>query len=123
MPTYVRYDKDNNITASATWAAPGMVEVDFNVVRGYDGKLYQEGKEPIQPQEEITANLFASLRAERDKRLAETDYLIMADYPISEKTLNKVKAYRQALRNLPSGEGAPWDGGKENTPWPEKPEF
>lgn len=46
MATYVQYNGDNSIAASATWPAPGMVKVDFEVVRGYDGKLYEKGKEP-----------------------------------------------------------------------------
>lgn len=62
--------------------------------------------------------LFTSLRAERDKRLAETDYLLSADYPIDADKLEAVKTYRQSLRDLPSQEGAPWDGGGEGTPWP-----
>ena len=46
MATYVQYNEDNSIAAYADWPAPGMVEVDFEVVRGYDGKLYEKGKEP-----------------------------------------------------------------------------
>lgn len=63
---------------------------------------------------------FERLRAERDKRIAATDYLLMADYPISEKNKATVQTYRQALRDLPAQEGAPWDGGEE-TPWPQVP--
>ena len=29
--------------------------------------------------------------------------------------------YIQALRDIPQQEGAPWDGGGEQTPWPIKP--
>ena len=116
MSTYVRYNPDNSIAATADWPAPGMEQVDFEVVRGYDGKLYEKGKEPVKPQEEVEAEAFAALRAERDKGLAETDYLIMPDYPIEADKLDAVKTYRQALRDLPAQEGAPWvDGG---IPWP-----
>lgn len=61
---------------------------------------------------------FERLRAERDRRLTETDYLLMPDYPLSEDSRAAVQAYRQALRDLPAQEGAPWDGGEEETPWP-----
>lgn len=64
---------------------------------------------------------FARLREERDARLAATDYYIMPDYPASEESKAAVMAYRQALRDLPSLEGAPWDGGGEETPWPVNP--
>jgi len=66
---------------------------------------------------------FARLRAERDTRLAATDYLLMPDYPISAELLTAVKAYRQSLRDLPSGSGAPWDGGGDATPWPVMPDM
>ena len=64
---------------------------------------------------------FERLRAERDQRLAETDYLLMADYPLSENQRTVVQVYRQSLRDLPSQEGAPWDGGEKETPWPDLP--
>ena len=64
---------------------------------------------------------FERLRAERDRRLTATDYLLMPDYPISDDQLTAVQAYRQALRDLPAQEGAPWDGGGDETPWPELP--
>ncbi len=65
--------------------------------------------------------LYADLRIERDKRLASTDYLIMPDYSLSSAKKTAVKAYRQLLRDLPAQDGAPWDGGGENTPWPALP--
>lgn len=64
---------------------------------------------------------FERLRAERDRRLTATDYLLMQDYPIPADQLTAVQAYRQALRDLPAQEGAPWDGGGDETPWPELP--
>lgn len=68
--------------------------------------------------EEEKEKLFASLREKRDAKLAETDFYLTADYPIDADKLEAVKTYRQALRDLPSQEGAPWDGGEEETPWP-----
>ena len=65
--------------------------------------------------------LFRMLREKRDAKLGETDFLLSADYPITPEKLEAVKAFRQALRDLPSQPGAPWDGGAEQTPWPEKP--
>lgn len=67
--------------------------------------------------------LFARLRAERDRRLALTDYAMMPDYPLTSEQKVAVTIYRQALRDLPAQEGAPWDGGGELTPWPEEPSF
>lgn len=68
-----------------------------------------------------TGARFERLRAERDKRIAATDYLLMTDYPISGEDKAAVQTYRQALRDLPAQEGAPWDGGEGETPWPQVP--
>lgn len=59
----------------------------------------------------------AELRAMRDILIAETDYLVLPDYPLPEAVRNEVYAYRRALRALPETEGFPFDA-----VWPEKPE-
>ena len=64
---------------------------------------------------------FERLRQKRDLLLTATDYYLLADYPSDPEMLEKVKAYRQALRDFTSLEGAPWDGGGYDTPWPENP--
>ena len=72
--------------------------------------------------EPTTDELFAQLRAARDAKLTATDKYLLPDYPISADALSAIKAYRQALRDLPDQDGAPWDGGGDATPWPELPE-
>jgi len=60
------------------------------------------------------------LRSSRDAKIAETDYLMMVDYPITQACREAFQTYRQALRDITSLSGAPWD---DNTiPWPVKPE-
>ena len=49
MSAYVIIGEDGCITHSADWAFPGSEEVDFEVVRGWDGKLYKAGEEPTPP--------------------------------------------------------------------------
>ena len=61
------------------------------------------------------------LRTERDARLAATDKYLLSDYPIGTEDREKIKAYRQVLRDLTAQPGAPWDGGGELTPWPVNP--
>lgn len=64
--------------------------------------------------------LWHRLRKERNKRLAETDYVFQPDYAdLTEESLAAVKKYRQELRDLPSQPGAPW--ADETVPWPDKP--
>ena len=55
-------------------------------------------------------------REKRDELLAETDYLVMPDYPLDEERKAAVLAYRQALRDVPEQAGFPRD-----VEWPEKP--
>lgn len=52
------------------------------------------------------------LREERNKRLAETDYLALADVTLTDE----MRAYRQALRDLPANTADP-----ANPVWPVKP--
>ena len=71
--------------------------------------------------ETIDNELMDVLRVRRNMLITKTDYLLTADYPIDEETLIKVKEYRQKLRDITKLEGAPWDGGGPNTPWPTSP--
>lgn len=125
------YDEDRERLANTLLFKPNgldasesdILETDDEIVTLNDGTIDFKSKVEEQYNSEETEKLFASLRAERDKRIAETDYLILPDYPITKANKDKVKEYRQALRDLPEQEGAPWDGGKEGTPFPEFPEI
>lgn len=64
---------------------------------------------------------FQMLRMARDGKIAATDYLMTVDYPLDDEKRALVGIYRQALRDLPAQDGAPWDGGGELTPWPVMP--
>ncbi len=83
-------------------------------------KAAQEHQAWVQSPETLQER-FRMLRVARDAKIAETDYLLRADYPISPEKLEAVKLYRQALRDLPGQQGAPWDGGGDATPWPVRP--
>ena len=61
--------------------------------------------------------LSAQVRAQRDAMIAETDYLMMSDYPISEDDKALVETYRQALRDIPEQEGFP-----SEVQWPVAPQ-
>ena len=54
---------------------------------------------------------------QRDQLLDESDYYMMPDYPATEEGLVEVKAYRQALRDLPEQAGFP-----KEVVWPETPD-
>ena len=70
---------------------------------------------PVPTAEELAARV----RAERDRRITATDYLVMPDYPLDTDKLEEIKVYRQALRDLPQQPGFPWDGPDDPAcPWP-----
>lgn len=69
---------------------------------------------------EVATFAFEALRIERDRRLAETDYMFTSDYPLDASKRSAYMAYRQALRDLPAQPGAPWT--VDTIPWPVKPE-
>lgn len=67
---------------------------------------------------------FARLRDAVRVRLREVDFYFVDDYPLDDLDADfvvELKAYRQALRDMTDQPGAPWDGGGDETPWPEKP--
>lgn len=65
------------------------------------------------PSDEELARL---VRRQRDTELRVTDYFVMPDYPSDPKDLEKVKTYRQALRDITKQRGFPRD-----VTWPEPP--
>jgi Phage tail assembly chaperone protein len=48
----------------------------------------------------------ASMRAERNRRIAECDWTQLPDSPVDKDAW---AAYRQTLRDIPKSEGFPWD--------------
>jgi hypothetical protein len=61
-----------------------------------------------------TASLSAKIRAERNRRLSESDWTQILDAPVDRTVWAN---YREALRRLPEQEGFP-----HNVVWPTKPE-
>lgn len=64
-----------------------------------------------------TEEVAAQVRSQRDALIAQTDYLMMSDYPISEEDKTLLETYRQALRDIPEQEGFP-----SNVQWPVAPQ-
>lgn len=63
----------------------------------------------------VDAKTAANLRAERDKKLADTDWTQLAD---SSANATAWGTYRQALRDLPASSGDDWP---HNVTWPTEP--
>lgn len=67
-------------------------------------------------QQEVSRLLWAPTRLKRDQLLAQTDYTMLADFPITGAKLAEMRAYRQALRDLPATAADPAD-----VAWPTQP--
>lgn len=70
---------------------------------------------PASPEEiqQRTANKASEIRAERNRRLADCDWTQLPDAPVDRTTW---ATYRQALRDVTSQSGFPW-----NITWPVEP--
>ena len=58
------------------------------------------------------------IRARRDRLLAATDWAVLPDSPLDAQSLEAVKTYRQALRDVPQQEHFPGA-----ITWPQMPEL
>ena len=70
--------------------------------------------EPAPPDPE---NVAAEVRARRNELLTATDWTQLADSQLDEEAQAGMRAYRQALRDIPQQEGFPF-----NVEWPALPE-
>lgn len=84
------------------------------------GKLITAGNDGVPVNSDrpgLTSEQLASaIRSQRDAFIANTDYLVMPDYPITADKLGLVKTYRQLLRDITKQTRFPTD-----IDWPPKP--
>ena len=74
-------------------------------------------EEKYNPEDEMTdEELAARVRMRRDSLISRTDFYVQPDYPSDPAGLEAVKAYRQALRDVPEQSGFP-----RNVQWPSLP--
>ena len=74
-------------------------------------------EEKYNPEDEMTdEELVARVRMRRDSMISRTDFYVQPDYPSDPAGLEAVKAYRQALRDIPEQSGFP-----RNVQWPSLP--
>ena len=69
--------------------------------------------EEIEKRTEEQAN---NVRADRDRKLTETDWVVIKSLETNMPMPSVWQSYRQALRDLPQQSGFPWD-----VQWPEQP--
>ena len=71
------------------------------------GWTYLKGYAPKKTEKQKLNELATTIRSKRNSLLAETDYLLMNDYPISGEYLARIKKYRQELRDVTKQENFP----------------
>ena len=84
-----------------------------------EGSYFQTYSVIDRPAEAIAndlANKKAQVRAQRNARLAETDWAMMPDSPLIDYDKGIMASYRDALRDVPAQDGFP------NNPLPEGPD-
>lgn len=70
-----------------------------------------------QEYDEWKSEIWTRVRSHRDFLIKETDWMLVADAPISAELKSKYTEYRQALRDLPQSTDNP-----DEIVWPVKPE-
>ena len=113
---------------SASFAVRELIQndpIDFNVDEPYtyeninlpDGYTKPAKKEYDEAfTRHLNIELFKEFRQERNRRLAEVDWVFSEDYSIDDDSYQQWLTYRKALRDLPSLTEDP-----ENPVWPEQP--
>ena len=111
---------------SAAFAVRELIQnesVDFNVDEPYTYDSINLPDGYTKPSKEaydeaftryLNIELFKVFREQRNKKLTESDFMMLSDYP--KEDLEEWKVYRQALRDLPSITEDP-----ENPNWPTPP--
>ena len=112
---YEKINDDKSITnyttvtklAYALGWQDNTVAITDTEVSDLTGWTYLKGYAPKKTEEQKLNELADKIRSKRKLLLAETDYLLMPDYPISKEYLEKVKEYRQQLRDITKQENFP----------------
>jgi hypothetical protein len=95
-----------------------IVNNDYDRLTWYDTTVPKPTKEELlEKWEHVKVKIpWKPLRQERNRRLAEVDWIFTSDYDLSVSDHAAWMAYRKALRDLPSTTEDP-----ANPVWPEKP--
>ena len=100
------------------WSFPSG-PIEYENMAWHDEEIPKPSKEEVAKvyEELLREHPWKELREERNRRLAEVDWVFSTDYQIEDTLYKEWLAYRRALRDLPSVTEDP-----ANPVWPEKPE-
>lgn len=97
-----------------TWQAPPEQAGHYAVMR--NGWVLVKGMVPPEPTP-LPPDIAGAIRAERNAKLAESDWTQLDDSPVTNAKKLEWASYRHALRDVPQQPGFPWD-----VQWPTQPE-
>mgnify|MGYP003109604778 CR=1 FL=1 len=80
------------------------------------GPVFANSDEATAYRTKIDNQAAASVRADRDRKLAACDWTVLADSPLTTAKKTEWKTYRTALRNISAAEGFP-----HTMEWPTEP--
>ena len=83
------------------------VAITDTEISDLNGWTYLKGYAPKKTEKQKLNELATTIRSKRNSLLAETDYLLMNDYPLGGEYLGRIKKYRQELRDLTKQENFP----------------
>jgi hypothetical protein len=116
-PTTTRYQtaNKNGVTqdANGNWVWAWTVGPVFTEYTDDEGVTHTAAEQQAAYVQRIDDEQATRVRADRDKRLADTDWTQVADAPVDASAW---ATYRQSLRDVPSQNGFPHE-----VTWPEKP--
>ena len=119
MASKYKYSGDNGGVQDTTRGAfipPDEGNRDWQAYLAWDGTT-----DPEFTQQELDDQAWDSLRSERDRLLAATDFMMSQDYYTNEMTTQEqtdTTTYRTELRDLPGDTADPHD-----VTWPTKPQI
>ena len=112
---YEKINADQSITNFTTvtkvakalgWINNSIMITDTEV-SDLNGWTYLKGYAPKKTEKQKLNELATTIRSKRNSLLAETDYLLMNDYPLGDEYKARIKKYRQELRDLTKQENFP----------------
>lgn len=98
------------------WYTKQMVGPVFIDITNGDGAVITAGDQDSAYRAAKDADQAAAVRADRDRRLAECDWVVIKAYETNSNVPAAWEIYRQALRDVPAQAGFPW-----GITWPTKP--
>lgn len=102
--------------AKGNWVQAWVVRDMFSDYTDEDGVTHTKAEQEAAYQARLDETAATSIRTQRDKLLAESDWVVIMH---TEKGTNiplEWETYRQALRDVPEQEGFPF-----NVTWPQEP--